>query len=193
MNDLDKVTSRKTMTSIEMAKAFEMLHKDVMRRLKKLIESEEIDERTCTPVEYVDEKGEIRPMFQIDMRAAMQFALTSRKENAPELFMQLMLSTMNIPQENNQIESLTGKVEKLQKELKDRPVKTIGMSSGQNRKELHEMREELHDKGVCDKVVKVVKHYFYPVNEYGLAEGYRNKPGKSETTIDLNWLQIEPE
>jgi len=78
-----------TMTSVELADVFEQRHKNVMARLEKI--HEKFSGLTCKPAEYVDKQGESRPMFIIDKSLALRFAMTSRKENAPNLIRQLVL------------------------------------------------------------------------------------------------------
>ena len=60
------------------------------------------------------------------------------------------------------------------KRLQNKTPKLIGVSSQVNRKLIHEQRETLFIEGVCDKWTETVTHYYYPVNDRGLAAGYEN-------------------
>lgn len=52
-------------TSINVAEAFGKLHKDVLRKIENLDCSLIFNERNFTPVEYLDAKGEKRPMWEM--------------------------------------------------------------------------------------------------------------------------------
>ena len=83
---------------------------------------------------------------------------------------------------------LKQQVKQLESKLKveqSKPPKTIGVSSKKNRLSLHMQREELFDLGFCDRWIEEVKHYYYPVNDLGRAEGYRNTGKGKYKTIDL--------
>ena len=65
-------------TSWEVARFFEKQHKDVLRAIRTLECSREFNERNFTPVEYTDEKGEKRPMYEMarDGFAMLAFGFT---------------------------------------------------------------------------------------------------------------------
>ena len=54
-----------TTTSLVIAQAFEKEHKDVLRAIYNMECSPEFNERNFAPVEYVDKKGEKRPMYYL--------------------------------------------------------------------------------------------------------------------------------
>jgi len=65
-----------TMTSLEVAKAFGQSHKDVLRSKKT-----KGDGRTYTPIILVDANGRDQPGVKLNLRAVIDFANSSRKEN----------------------------------------------------------------------------------------------------------------
>lgn len=66
MNDLVLIREDKVLTTSKIiADAFEKRHADIIRVLKNLECSDEFNQRNFTPVEYVDQKGEKRPMYSI--------------------------------------------------------------------------------------------------------------------------------
>ena len=172
------------MTSLELAKVFGQRHDDVLQRLARIAVSSG-GLGTCTESYYLNLQNKKQPMMIIDSRVALDFASSSRKENAPALLMQLM-QKMIMQQHQPAIEEQAATIKQLKQELKDRPIKTIGMSSPVNRKSLHDQREELHDSGLCDKWTKQVRHCYYPVNALGKEKGYKNTGKGKNKTIDLN-------
>ena len=56
-----------TTTSLKVAEIYEKEHKDVLKKIRSFIELiPELNERNFSPVEYIDSKGEKRPMYEID-------------------------------------------------------------------------------------------------------------------------------
>ena len=81
------------------------------------------------------------------------------------------------------------KIAKLQEDLKieQSKVKIVGVGSPLNRKSLHDQREDLFEKGFCEKNSKSVKHYFYPCTDLGNDQGYTDlNEGTNTATINLN-------
>jgi Rha family phage regulatory protein len=65
MNSIVLVKNQSVITtSILVAEKFERNHRDILRAIKKLDCSQEFNERNFALVEYVDAKGEKRPMYQ---------------------------------------------------------------------------------------------------------------------------------
>ena len=56
---------RAVTTSIAVANFFQKLHKDVLRKIATLESSPSFNQRNFTPVQYLDEKGEKRPMYEM--------------------------------------------------------------------------------------------------------------------------------
>lgn len=56
---------RPVTTSLQVAEVFGKRHKDVIRKLQSLDCSEDFNERNFAPVEYRDEKGEMRPAYEM--------------------------------------------------------------------------------------------------------------------------------
>ena len=66
MNSIVLVKNQSVITtSILVAEKFERNHRDILRAIKKLDCSQEFNERNFALVEYVDAKGEKRPMYQM--------------------------------------------------------------------------------------------------------------------------------
>ena len=66
MNSIVLVKNQSVITtSILVAEKFERNHRDILRAIKKLDCSQEFNERNFTLVEYVDAKGEKRPMYEM--------------------------------------------------------------------------------------------------------------------------------
>ena len=66
MNNIVLIKNQSVITtSLLVADKFERHHRDVLRAIKKLDCSQEFNERNFTLVEYVDSKGEKRPMYQM--------------------------------------------------------------------------------------------------------------------------------
>ena len=66
MNSIVLVKNQSVITtSILVAETFERNHRDILRAIKKLDCSQEFNERNFALVEYVDAKGEKRPMYQM--------------------------------------------------------------------------------------------------------------------------------
>ena len=66
MNSIVLVKNQSVITtSILVAEKFERNHRDILRAIKKLDCSQEFNERNFALVEYVDTKGEKRPMYQM--------------------------------------------------------------------------------------------------------------------------------
>lgn len=66
MNNIVLIKNQSVITtSLLVADKFERHHRDVLRAIKKLDCSQEFNERNFTLVEYVDAKGEKRPMYQM--------------------------------------------------------------------------------------------------------------------------------
>ena len=64
--DLIEVRDGQAVTSsLVVAKYFGKAHKDVLRAIKSLDCSELFNQRNFAPVEYVDKKGEKRPMYYL--------------------------------------------------------------------------------------------------------------------------------
>jgi Rha family phage regulatory protein len=53
-------------SSLNISKVFSKLHKNVLRDIKRLISSGSFSERNFAPVEFIDNKGESRPMYVMD-------------------------------------------------------------------------------------------------------------------------------
>ena len=65
-SELITIKQGKTITtSLEVAKVFGKMHKNVLRDIQNLECSEEFNRRNFAPVKYTDEKGEKRPMFEM--------------------------------------------------------------------------------------------------------------------------------
>lgn len=65
---IPEVTIRNNLTvttSIAVANFFQKLHKDVLRKIATLESSPSFNQRNFAPVEYLDEKGEKRPMYEM--------------------------------------------------------------------------------------------------------------------------------
>lgn len=80
------------------------------------------------------------------------------------------------------------RIEQLQETLaleKAKPSRVVGVGSQVNRMTLHQQREALYNQGICDRIVKHVKHYYYPVNAEGERQGYNNIGRGITKTIDL--------
>ncbi|WP_425585420.1 Rha family transcriptional regulator [Yokenella regensburgei] len=56
---------RPVTTSISVANFFQKLHKDVLRKISMLESSPAFNQRNFAPVEYLDEKGEKRPAYEM--------------------------------------------------------------------------------------------------------------------------------
>ena len=54
-----------TATSVQIAEHFGKRHRDVLRAIRNLGCSPEFNERNFAPVDYIDEKGEHRPMYRV--------------------------------------------------------------------------------------------------------------------------------
>ena len=66
MNSIVLVKNQSVITtSILVAEKFERNHRDILRAIKKLDCPQEFNERNFALVEYVDAKGEKRPMYQM--------------------------------------------------------------------------------------------------------------------------------
>ncbi len=66
MNNIVLIKNQSVITtSLLVAEKFERNHRDVLRAIKKLDCSQEFNERNFALVEYVDAKGEKRPMYQM--------------------------------------------------------------------------------------------------------------------------------
>ena len=66
MNNIVLIKNQSAITtSILVAETFERNHRDILRAIKKLDCSQEFNERNFALVEYVDAKGEKRPMYQM--------------------------------------------------------------------------------------------------------------------------------
>ena len=66
MNNIVLIKNQSAITtSILVAEKFERNHRDILRAIKKLDCSQEFNERNFALVEYVDAKGEKRPMYQM--------------------------------------------------------------------------------------------------------------------------------
>ena len=75
------VDGRPVTTSLDIAEKFEKLHKEVLRAIRNVECSQEFNRRNFAPVEYLDAKGEKRPMFQItrDGFAFLAMGFTGKK------------------------------------------------------------------------------------------------------------------
>lgn len=77
MNDITKVgetiNAKESMTSLEIAEVTGKRHSDVMRDIRTLLE-QGVDERNFALVEYIDSKGEKRPMYQLTKKGSMILA-----------------------------------------------------------------------------------------------------------------------
>jgi len=88
-----------------------------------------------------------------------------------------------------QIEEQAETIKQLQdenKQLKASKTVTLGMSSPVNRLSIHEQREALYAAGMCEREVREVNHYFYPVNKKGRENNYINQGKGRNQTIALN-------
>lgn len=63
--ELATVAGQITATSLQLAEHFGKLHKDVLRAIRNMECSAEFNGRNFAPVDYIDEKGESRPMYRI--------------------------------------------------------------------------------------------------------------------------------
>lgn len=63
--ELATVAGQITATSLQLAEHFGKLHKDVLRAIRNLECSAEFNGRNFAPVDYADEKGQLRPMYRI--------------------------------------------------------------------------------------------------------------------------------
>ena len=63
--DIHLYSEAPTTTSVQVAKRFGKLHKDVLRAIRNLECSDDFNRRNFAPVEYMDEKGEMRPMYRM--------------------------------------------------------------------------------------------------------------------------------
>lgn len=64
-HELATAEGKTTATSLQVAEHFGKLHKDVLRAIRNLECSPEFNGRNFAPVDYADEKGELRPMYRI--------------------------------------------------------------------------------------------------------------------------------
>ncbi len=65
-NNIQKMTTQQTITSMEIAEITGKQHKDVLRAIRKMEPAwEKVNGRNFALVEYEDAKGESRPMFQL--------------------------------------------------------------------------------------------------------------------------------
>jgi len=71
-------------TSMRVAEYFGKRHKDVLRKIKTMQCSQEFNERNFAPVEYIDSKGQRRPMYQMtkDGFIFLAFSFTGAKADA---------------------------------------------------------------------------------------------------------------
>lgn len=75
MNDLQIIGSKETMTSREIAEITGKRHSDVMRDIRTLSEQvKESNECIFALVEYIDEKGENRPMYSLSKKECLLLA-----------------------------------------------------------------------------------------------------------------------
>lgn len=78
--------TKETMTSLEIAEITGKLHKDVMRAIRKMeFAWEKINGRKFALVEYKDEKGERRPMYQLNKTECLYIATKFNDEARAKL------------------------------------------------------------------------------------------------------------
>ncbi len=77
-----------TMTSLELSNVTKELHKNVLQNIRK--RKLEFNGLKVQPVKYKDEKGEMRPMFILDMASVFTYLGRSENKMAPLLQLQLI-------------------------------------------------------------------------------------------------------
>lgn len=128
MSDLVYLKDGKSITtSLQVAETFHKLHKHILESIKNLGCSQKFNETNFRPVEYVDQKGEKRPMYEITRdgftilvmgftgKKAMEFkekyieAFNTMEETLRELT-EHTINNYAIEQAMNKIEQYTKKV-----------------------------------------------------------------------------------
>ena len=67
---MEEIIKKETMTSLDIAEVTEKEHKNVLRDIRSLLE-QGVDQLNFELVEYVDKKGEKRPMYQLTKKGCL--------------------------------------------------------------------------------------------------------------------------
>lgn len=70
---MEEIIKKETMTSLDIAEVTEKEHKNVLRDIRSLLE-QGVDQLNFELVEYVDKKGEKRPMYQLTKKGCLILA-----------------------------------------------------------------------------------------------------------------------
>lgn len=128
MNELIQNT-KQWISSKEIAQITDKIHKNVIRDIKSLIEQGAINGLSFEPVKYIDEKGELRPMYNLDKEASLVLATGY---NAPlrakiiRRWMQLeAMQSFDIPKNYHEALYLSAKTEeaRLKLEIENKRLK----------------------------------------------------------------------
>ena len=97
---MDELIIKGTMSSLQIAEITGKLHKDVMRAIRKMeFAWEKINGRKFALVEYTDEKGERRPMYQLNKTECLYIATKFNDEARAKLVLRWKeLEESNKPQ-----------------------------------------------------------------------------------------------
>ena len=83
---MDELIIKETMSSLQIAEITGKLHKDIMRAIRKMESAwEKINGRKFALVEYTDEKGEKRPMYQLNKTECLYIATKFNDEARAKL------------------------------------------------------------------------------------------------------------
>jgi len=193
MKELGVKENQQTMTSRELASKGELdqNHRDLLRRIETALKKGRIGERTCTLSSYLTPQNKLQPEYILTAEAVMYLVATSRKNQSPELMLQLMTQLLPTPklnlalvkEETELLHQTQQENKDLKKKLKDRPEKIISVSSPVNRRAIHQARKDLDEKGMHEMHSKAVRHYRSPVTEAGEDNGHQNN---KEGNIDIS-------
>ncbi len=161
----------KLMTSLQMAEAFGQLHKDVLRRLKTLIDDDGLFELGVhyTPSSYLGKDGSMTPQLEINFDIAFLFASSSRKKNSRQLIKSMFetkIEQLKFDIEAHMRKELDAKSEAIQV-LQNESRKTIANPRAASTMAKHELYQLWDSRDWISTEIKYVKDYKYKITEIG--------------------------